>query len=411
MKREKVYLGSLYVVATLAIIALGIAVYLSWWKRVPEQIRLHQGQQQEIEFGVPAFGRMEDGQSVIPLDEPVTFVAGENLAQCVVEFKLFGILPFKEVGIQVIPDEMVVPAGLPVGIYVQTQGVLVLATGEFMGMDGTMQKPSASILQEGDYILETDGRAVTGKKEFMETVEQSEGREMILQVKRGEDIFPVRVKPKKNQNGAYKIGVWIRENAQGVGTLTYIRGDGDFGALGHGVNDMDTSTLMEVERGSLYETEIIGIRKGKSGMPGELTGIIDYDADHKMGNITENTEKGIFGQADEKLLKQTTEQPIRIGLKQNIHPGRAEIICSVTGEPEHYGVEIEEVHLDKEEVNRGLVLRVTDERLLKLTGGIVQGMSGSPILQDGKLIGAVTHVFVNDPTKGYGIFLETMVTH
>lgn len=427
-RKRSVYLRFLYALTLSGLLLLGTAVYASWWKRVPDHIRLRQGAVQNLEFGVPASGQIyaekEKTQSVnaaggavtgkrqdVFLDSTVTFVAGESLSPYVMKLKLFGILPFKEVNIQVIPDEMIIPAGLPVGIYVRTNGVLVLDTGEFTGTSGQIEKPSVGILRSGDYILETDGRWIEGKEEFMETVESSNGEEMTLTIQRGEDIFDVRVEPKQTQSGEYKIGVWIRENAQGVGTLTYVKGDGSFGALGHGINDIDTSTLMNVESGSLYETEIIGIRKGENGVPGEVTGIIDYSPERKIGSIAENTVKGVFGSVDERFLQQAKEAPVRIGLKQEIHTGEAEIICSVTGRPEHYTVQIEEVHLEKEDVNRGIVLQVTDPKLLRLTGGIVQGMSGSPILQNGRIVGAVTHVFVNDPAKGYGIFIENMLEH
>ncbi|MBO5292600.1 MAG: SpoIVB peptidase [Lachnospiraceae bacterium] len=445
------YLNFLYAVLTVASLSLCGAIYYSWWAQVPEQIRLHSNTEQNLEFHVPASGQIypaEGGYSrrenaaeeygtgtalsgrsrsayetrevletrnvwakgtPVSLDRPVTFVAGEQMSKYVMKLKLFGILPFKEVDIQVVQDEAIIPAGLPVGIYVKTQGVLVLGTGEFTAQSGQSEAPAEGILRSGDYILQIDGEEVNAKKEFMSVVGNSGGRELILRVRRAEEIFDVKVEPKLTQNGEYKIGVWIRENAQGVGTLTYVREDGSFGALGHGINDMDTSTLMEVESGSLYETEIVGIRKGKDGMPGELTGIIDYSPERRIGSIEQNTTRGIFGSGNEKLLQEAEEQPLHIGFKQEVHTGEAQIICSITGQPEHYRVEIEEVHPEKEDMNRGIVLRITDEKLLALTGGIVQGMSGSPILQNGKIVGAVTHVLVNDPTRGYGIFIENML--
>ena len=432
-EKRRTYLRFLYAVSLCGFFLLCGAVYSAWWNQVPERIRIHSNAVQSLEFYVPASGKIypvrrqgddlqEDGvqnvsemlpvmaeESAVFLDRPVTFVTGDDLEQYVMKLRLFGILPFKEVDIQVVEEEVIIPAGFPVGIYVRTRGVLVLGTGEFTGIDGQNQAPSEGILRSGDYILEADHEAVTGKQAFMDTVAESGGEPMILGIQRGDEVFEVRVEPKQTQSGEYKIGVWIRENAQGVGTLTYLQPGGSFGALGHGINDIDTSTLMNVESGSLYETEIVGIRKGENGAPGELTGIIDYSPEHKIGSIERNTEKGIFGTGNETLMQEARELPVAVGLKQEVHLGEAEIICSVTGETEHYQVQIEEVHPEREDVNRGMILRVTDERLLSLTGGIVQGMSGSPVLQDGRLIGAVTHVFVNDPTRGYGIFIETML--
>ena len=210
-------------------------------------------------------------------------------------------------------------------------------------------------------------------------------------------------------SGEWKLGIWIRDNAQGIGTLTYIDTDNTFGALGHGINDVDTSTLMQLGEGTLYKTEIVGITRGQDGSPGELTGYIEYNNENIIGEITENTAEGIFGICKDVIMEQTIYDPIPIALKQEVETGPAQIICSVTGEPKFYDIEIEELHLEEDNVNRGLVLKITDEELLTLTGGIIQGMSGSPIIQNGKLIGAVTHVLVQDAASGYGIFIENML--
>lgn len=219
------------------------------------------------------------------------------------------------------------------------------------------------------------------------------------------------VTPDTNQNREWKMGIWVRDNAQGIGTLTYEDTDNSFGALGHGINDVDTSLLMNLEEGTLYRTEIVGITRGSNGSPGELTGYIEYDSENIIGEITENTTEGIFGICDEEVGQESSFEPIPIALKQEIVLGPAQIICSVTGEPEFYDVEIVEVNLERDNINRGIVVQVVDEKLLTLTGGIIQGMSGSPIIQNGKLVGAVTHVLVQDSTRGYGIFIEEMLGH
>jgi len=193
--------------------------------------------------------------------------------------------------------------------------------------------------------------------------------------------------------------------------MTYIDENSCFGALGHGINDVDTSTLMELSNGTLYHTEIIGIIKGQNGSPGELTGFIEYDDDNIMGTITANTVKGIFGVCSEDVTSSNGYDYMPIGLKQEIKQGPAQIISSLGGEAETFEVEITEIRLENDDINRGIVLEITDPDLLAVTGGIVQGMSGSPIIQDGKIIGAVTHVLVNDPTRGYGIFIENMLEH
>jgi len=185
--------------------------------------------------------------------------------------------------------------------------------------------------------------------------------------------------------------------------------NGEFGALGHGINDVDTSTLMELKSGSLYKTSIVSIIKGEKGIPGELTGTIDYDEENILGDITSNTNEGIFG-TSKKILESYEESSVmEVGLKQDIKLGPAYIRCNIDGVVEDYEVEILEVNTGEINKNKGIVLKVTDQELLNKTGGIVQGMSGSPIIQDNKIIGAVTHVFIQDSTKGFGIFLENML--
>lgn len=193
--------------------------------------------------------------------------------------------------------------------------------------------------------------------------------------------------------------------------MTYLEEDASFGALGHGINDTDTALLMDVRQGSLYRTKIVDIKKGQDGVPGELTGVIDYNMENRIGTIEQNSVEGIFGTLEGNLPESFLEKAMPIGLKQDVRIGEATILCCVDNQdvPREYGVEITAVHLDHDNVNRGLEIRVTDPELLEQTGGIVQGMSGSPILQDGKIIGAVTHVLVQDPTRGYGIFIENML--
>lgn len=264
-------------------------------------------------------------------------------------------------------------------------------------------------MKSGDYVIKLNGTEVTGKDDFITRIENCGGEQQILTIRRDAETYDVRIKPERDRTGKYKIGVWVRDNAQGVGTMTYIDENGNFGALGHGINDVDTSTLMEMNDGTLYQTEIISIRKGAAGQPGEMTGMIVYSDDRILGDITSNSIRGIFGKCNQKALALGTEETLPIGLKQEIEKGPAQILCTVDGTTRYYDIEITEIHLDHDNVNRGIELRVTDPELLSVTGGIVQGMSGAPIIQKGKFVGAVTHVLVQDSTRGYGIFIENML--
>lgn len=348
------------------------------------------------------------GRIPVNLSTDITFVANvENSYRA--ELRLFGLIPFKTVQIEVIDESMVYPAGLPIGIYVKTPGVLVIGTSDFIDEQGNIVMPSEHVLRVGDYILTVNGTPVTGKSDFVSRVAQSNGEVMVMTIERGGEQFDVAVRPVRNQDREYKIGIWIKDSAQGIGTLTYVDADGEFGALGHGVSDSDIGVRLELSEGALYRTDIIGITKGKRGVPGELTGIIRYTDSNRLGSVTENTSAGIHGEVNAKLMEQIDSTPIEIGLKQDVSVGPAQLYCNVDGQAKYYDIEITDLDYDSQNVNKGITIQVTDKRLIALTGGIVQGMSGSPIIQNGRLVGAVTHVLVNDSTRGYGIFIEEML--
>ncbi|MDD6811272.1 MAG: SpoIVB peptidase [Lachnospiraceae bacterium] len=420
-RRLKKYRCFLYILLTAGVAALMAAVYMDYWVKVPSTIKIRAGMEQELDFHVPVSGEIYQKEAVESLSTQVDSihvdfskgitVKANQIDDYQMDLKLFGVLPYKSVDIEVIQDTMLIPSGIPIGIYVKTEGVLVVGIGEFEDENGETVSPAKYILQTGDYILSVNGEKIENKKQFVQMIAQSEGKEMILTLRRNDEITEVKMQPRENRNMEWKLGIWIRDNAQGIGTLTYISEEDTFGALGHGINDVDTSTLMKLDEGSLYKTEIVGITRGENGVPGELTGYIEYNHENILGEIIDNTSEGIFGTCSEELTEHTTYEAMPIALKQEVKAGPAQIICSVSGEPEYYNIEIEELHLEDENVNRGLVLKVTDEELLTLTGGIIQGMSGSPIIQDGKIIGAVTHVLVNDSTRGYGIFIENMLEH
>ncbi len=217
--------------------------------------------------------------------------------------------------------------------------------------------------------------------------------------------------PVKTEDGTYKLGAWVRDDTQGIGTLTYVDENGNFGALGHGISDSDTGKVVEIEHGELYDTEILGIERGTVGNPGVMAGVIYYGPGSQLGAITDNTEIGIFGTVNDRLRQTLTADAVPVGYRQDVRKGQAWVRSDVSGQLRDYEIEIQKISLNPVQENKSIVLKVVDPELLKLTGGIVQGMSGSPIIQDGKLIGAVTHVFVQDSTRGYGIFVEDMMKH
>ncbi len=410
-------LGAAMLLSLIVFLATGF-FYL--YSSVPSVIRLKSGMEQSFdlnlklpmtaEVSVEGSGKSKtkDASLTIPLYSPVTLMPG-SAQRYSMDVKLFGVIPVKKVGVQVVEEQKLIPVGVPVGIYVETEGLLVVDVGSFESQNGTEAEPAKDILRAGDYITALNGQPMTDKNQFTRAVENCGGEPIRLMVRREEQAFQVALQPVKNRMGDYRIGVWIRDNAQGVGTMTYVDEQGNFGALGHGINDIDTSTLMNMQDGTLYRTQIVEIAKGEKGKPGEMTGMIIYSPDQIIGRIRTNTEQGIYGRCSEAFLVQNAADALPIGLKQEIKKGPAQILCTVEKEPEYFDVEITKVHMAGDNVNRGIELKVTDPQLLAITGGIIQGMSGSPILQDGKIVGAVTHVLVNDPTRGYGIFIEEMM--
>ena len=428
--RIKIYRRLLVAVTFLLFSVMFTLTYMQAYTSVPKQIRLIQGDWQEWDFDIPVKGtitKKSEGKSLdsvqvsgqkpsnipsdsisIDLRQPVS-VKSDEMESYQMELKLFGFIPLKQVEIQVMQEQMVIPGGIPIGIYVKTEGVMVVGTGEFEGQDGVKCNPCQYVLKSGDYITKIDGESVDSKLELTKTVENSQGEKMNLTVQRGEEEIEISVVPEQNKEGEYKLGIWVRDNAQGVGTLTFVDEEGNFGALGHGISDVDTGEVLELKSGTLYSTEIIALKKGKNGDPGEMTGMIEYIDCNIWGRIDENSDRGIYGEGNEKLMDRIQEEALPIGLKHEIEKGPAQVLCSVEGTPKYYDVEIKDVYLENAHVNRGILLEVTDPELLAVTGGIIQGMSGAPIIQNGKLIGAVTHVLVQDATSGYGIFIETML--
>ncbi|MCD8014349.1 MAG: SpoIVB peptidase [Lachnospiraceae bacterium] len=305
--------------------------------------------------------------------------------------------------------EKVYLGGTPIGIYLETDGVFVVDTGIIVSADGSACCPAEHIIKTGDYIQAVNGESVSTKEELIACISSCEGDALVLDVKRDGEQLSLKVAPVMDADGEYKAGIWVRNDTQGIGTLTWIDEDGHFGALGHGISDVDTAELLSIQSGALYSAEVVSVVKGTAGTPGELSGIIHYSESSRIGTITENLENGIYGSITGFSLAVQDQTLYETAFKQEVEEGAASILCTVDGIRREYEVEIKEVRLNDSDVNKGMVIEVTDPELLECTGGIVQGMSGSPILQNGRLIGAVTHVFVADPTKGYGIFIENML--
>ena len=309
-----------------------------------------------------------------------------------------------------ISNDMLILGGMPIGIYMKTDGVLVLGTDEIECIDGLEYEPAKRLVREGDYIIGLNGEEINTKNELVIRVAKLESENVILQIRREGEEIQVKMKAVQVNNHNYKLGVWVKDSMQGLGTVTYLKYDGTFAALGHGIYNAASSELLEMKDGRVYHTNILGIKKGVKGTPGGIEGVIIYNSRNYLGMIDANTNIGIYGKLDNINNLTQEKKLVSIAKKQQIELGRASIYCTIEDQIEEFEIEIEQIDFYPPEKNKGMVLRITDERLLEKTGGIVQGMSGSPIIQDGKLVGAVTHVLVNDPTRGYGIFIENMLS-
>ena len=302
-------------------------------------------------------------------------------------------------------DGELIPVGQAVGIQLDIEGVLVSGVTDVETEQGVVSPARNGGIRMGDIILAVEGTAVHSAQDFAERIAALGGEEAELTVKRDGKTQQVAVCPAKTVDGAVRLGLLLRDGIAGVGTVTYIDPEtGQFGALGHGVNDVESGVLLPMEDGDLCRAQVVDVRAGRSGEPGELAGC--FDAGDVIGEIRENTSCGIFGRMNERFL--CSGQPIPVAEDEQVRPGHATILSCVSGQTvQSYDVEISPVGIGTGD-GRDLMVRVTDPELLATTGGIVQGMSGSPIIQNGKLVGAVTHVLVNDPTRGYGIYIGNM---
>lgn len=396
MDIRKKYRKGLLIASALCFLAMMITGYYTLRDSIPDEIRITKDNQEQLEdvFANP----------LVTWEDSIPVSGGK---QYTIACKILNYIPLKEVKVQVVPTEYVQVSGAPVGIYMATDGVLIVDTESIKGEDGIYYDPAENLVQPGDYITAFNNNPINTKDDLVEAVSHCAGENVSLSLIRDNQEIELSLAPVKCAKEDYKLGIWVRDDTQGIGTLTYCKGDGNFGALGHGISDVDTGGLLKIKDGKLYETEILGIHKGMKGTPGELSGLIKYENDRIIGSIQNNGENGIFGELfhSDNLALQTME----IGYKQDLQQGPATILCGVEGEVQEYQVEISKIDLNHEDTNKSFVVTVTDERLLEKTGGIVQGMSGSPVIQNGKLVGAVTHVFVQDSTCGYGIFIENMM--
>ncbi len=330
----------------------------------------------------------------------------ETIGKLDFSLSLFNLFKVKQISVNVIPKTTVVPVGRAIGMKLYTDGVLVVGMSEIEG-----KKPyEHSGIREGDRIVQINENEIENTQDLIQVVNQSQGQEIKVQYIRDEETKMTSMVPAKSSDNQYKLGLWVRDAAAGVGTLTFYEPSSQmFASLGHGILDVDTSSLIQIENGELVTTNILEINKGEKGNPGEIRGTIE--SGQTIGDISKNTNFGVFGTLTKpSYFGISQDQAMEVALREEIKIGKAQIICELeNGKKEYYDIEIQKVFLHNNQDNKSMLIKITDEKLLEKTGGIIQGMSGAPIVQNGKFIGAVTHVLVNDPTAGYGVFADMML--
>ncbi len=320
------------------------------------------------------------------------------------EIELLNIIPVKNIQITNSKRQYVIPGGEIFGIKLYTDGIVIVDTDVVETQNGTINPAELSGLAIGDIIKEIDGVAVTSTSHLVEILEKSQGNVMKIKIIRNKKELSVNFKTYKDTlSEKYKAGLWVRDSTAGLGTVTFYNPENDsFGGLGHPIYDVDTQEIMPMKDGEMADASIKGLYKSTSGVVGELCGVLSNKC---KGELCINCETGVYGFTTTKK-----KETLPVAVRQEVKLGEAQIICTIDNSgPQYYDIEIVKIFSNAQDVNKDMIIKITDSDLISKTGGIVQGMSGSPIIQNGMLVGAITHVFVNDPIQGYAIFAERML--
>ena len=389
---------------------LVLLVYVTNITSIPNSLILFKKDDVNLKqiFGLKLEEVLEVGADISSKDE------NERLKKDIVNNKKYSLNLFgfniKTITANIIPEVKVKPLGNIVGIKLYTKGVLVVGTSEIQGIDQKIYKPfEMAGISQGDSIIKIDNKEINTTDDLIKSVNDAKGNEMQVVYVKENKMIETSIKPIKTKENTYKIGLWVRDATAGIGTLTFYNDNtNSIASLGHGIQDVDTAELVDINSGEYVTADILNIYKGEKDNPGKIEGTIDKSED--IGKIYSNTKYGVYGSVEnsQKLNLNEVEE-IEIASRKEIKQGKAKIISSLSGKREEYEVEIEKIYINNNKDNKNMIIKVTDEKLLEKTGGIIQGMSGSPIIQNGKFIGALTHVFVTDPTKGYAVFGDTMV--
>lgn len=413
------------VIFALFFLLLNYSPYVRGVKRIPTQIQIFEGDTKTLNFGIPLPIKIEGDnvdvlkfngnslkdQHIYEMGEPLA-IESANQGDVSLDFKLFGFISIKQMQVRVNPPKRVYPGGSSIGVSLYTKGALLVGISEVYDKGGTSHNPALDAgLRPGDIIEKVNGISVKNAQHLSDLVNVAKAKGLELEVLRGNYIFNTNIMPVEDyHDGRYRLGMWVRDSTAGVGTLTFYDPEiNNFGALGHAITDVDTGTMLMIKNGEIMHSKIIDIKQGKKGNPGELKAAFS-NKQKVIGKILKNSRYGIYGKMNRTFNPGVLGEPIPICYQHDVRLGPAKILSTIDEEGiREFDVEIIKISNQDQASAKGMVIEIVDPLLLERTGGIVQGMSGSPIIQDGKIIGAITHVFVNDPKKGYGIFIEWMM--
>lgn len=385
--------------------------YITNIEKIPENITLFQNEQYQIGC---LKGIEIDGDNIEKEENfwsKLTTINTNIIGDLKLNLSTLGGFLNKTITVSVLPQIEVIPGGDCMGVKLYSKGVLIIGESKIQGIDGNWYEPyKANTFKAGDILLKINDYEVESASEISTLVENNGNNQLFLTCERDGKTFLVETKPIKCiDDGKYKIGLWVRDGAMGIGTLTFYEPEtASYAALGHGISDESSKDLIELGDGEIYDANVISVSKGKTDLPGEIKGLlIEND---NIGNIRVNSSNGIYGEYNKEDIDLSSREKLAIASRNEIKLGNAKILCTVDKSQniKEYDIEILKISTSTSG-SKGMVIKVIDEELIQKTGGIIQGMSGSPIIQDGKLIGAVTHVYVSQPTKGYAIFADTMI--
>lgn len=384
-------------------------IYILVINYIPEQITIFEGENLSLKtfFGITL--NSNDESLTVSADtgeKTINKIGTEKLS-----VNLFEKIFLKNIDVSVIPRTTVIPVGSIAGAKLYTSGVLVVGMSEIEGEDKIKYKPYENTgIEEGDTILKINDNIINSTDDLIDKVNESKGEKINIEYIHDEQTRECSITPIKTDAEEYKIGLWVRDSAAGVGTVTFYEpSTKKFGALGHGITDIDTGELLNIASGEFVTASILNIKKGEDGNPGKIQGTVEEQ--EIIGKISKNTEFGIYGKIENlSSLNIDASKEMEVALRKEIKLGKAYILCSLNNQKvEQYEIEITKIYKDNNYNNKSMEITVTDPKLIEKTGGIIQGMSGSPIIQNGKFVGAVTHVLVNSATQGYAIFGDLMI--